>query len=141
MINRLKKLSISLLSLVIACVLIGFATGCSKSSNPNFTGTYIGKASLGSYTEADTIIVTVGSNSSAIIMESKTGAGSTYVIDATTSGSSINIPSQSVYVNTLSTTYTTTGSGNLSGSTLNLNYLFVSPTNTSYNWSFSGTKQ
>ena len=128
------------LSLVIAVALMGLASGCSKSGNPDFTGTYIGTLSLGSYTEADTIIVAQGSSSSAIVMTSKTGAGSTYIINGTTSGSAVNIPSQSVYVNTLSTTYTTTGSGTLSGSTLTLNYLFVSPANTNYNWSFKGTK-
>ena len=130
----------------IVVMLLLFAAGCSKTNkdNSSFSGTYIGTLSVGLYSAADTVIVTTGSSSSSIVMTSHTGQGSVYAINATTSGHSLDIPSQSLYVSTYSNNYTVTGSGNLSGSslkTLNLSYTFVSPTNSTTYLSFQGDKQ
>ena len=139
--TTINKWRTSIVSLVIAIGLIALATGCSKTgNNTSFTGTYIGTLGMNLYTEPDTIAITAGSTSTAIVMASKTGTGSNYTINATTSGSTLNIPSQSVFVPSLNTTYTVTGSGTLNGSTIKITYVFVSSSNTTYNWSFSGTK-
>jgi hypothetical protein len=79
--------------------------------------------------------------SSSVVMVSKTSRGSTYTIAGTVNGSSLSIPSQSIYVPSLSMNFTVSGSGSLNGSTLTTNQIWVSPSQTSYHYNFTGTKQ
>lgn len=147
--TRIKKLFAGKYSLVIvALALITFAISCKKSSKndtstpstPSVVGTYYGTLSIGAYTEADTIVIQSGSGSE-IVMVSKTESGSGYTINGTADGNNISIPSQSVYVPALNATYTVTGSGALTNSTLVINYVFVSSTHVSTNTTFTGKKQ
>ena len=122
---------------------LSLATSCKKSDNnnsPSIPGTYYGSLTSGAYTEADTIVIP-SSGSSSIVMTSRTGTGSVYSINGTTSGASITIASQSVYIPSLSANYTVTGSGALASSTLTLNYAFKSAAGTTTNFVFTGTKQ
>jgi hypothetical protein len=132
-----------LFSLVI--ILLGLITAinaCKKSSDDNgnnFAGTYPGTISSGIYSEADTITIPSGS-SSTITMNTRTGIGSTYSISGTTSGNTVTIPSQSVTISNLGATYTVTGTGTLSNSTLVIHYSFVSASSVTTNWTFNGSK-
>lgn len=140
-ITKLSGLKLGLI-IITGAVLILLATSCSKSDSPSstsFAGTYRGTLTTGLFSEADTIVITAGSGSS-VAMASKTGSGSTYNINGTTSGSTMTISSQSVYVANLSDTYTVSGTGTLSGSTLVINYVFVSSGGGSVNLTFTGTK-
>jgi len=150
--RNLQKFAPRLNMVVAAIALTTLACACSKSSNNNnnnnntnpnaaYLGTFIGSHTDGVGTYADTMVITAGSSSSAIIMSSRTSTGSDYVITGTVSGTSMAIASQPVYISVYATTYTVTGSGALSGSTLTTNTTYVSPTNVSTHWSFTGTKQ
>ncbi len=133
---------------VLAFALIAFAISCKKSSdnsgtdaNKVFVGNYYGTlVTGGTYTDADTMVITA-SGSSGIVMNSKTGRGSTYSITGNVSGNSITISSQSVYVASYGYSFTVSGSGTLSGTNLQVNMTFVSPTSVSTGLVFSGTKQ
>jgi len=121
-----------------------FASSCKKSSSSNdadaLVGTYYGTlVTQGVYTSDDTITITKSSSSS-IVMNSRTGAGSVYNVTGSVSGKNITIASQQVTVPSLSETFTVTGTGNLSGSTLALSMTFVTGGST-YDLSYSGTKQ
>jgi hypothetical protein len=132
------KTSISAALFSIAIVLAVFATSCSKStSSPDFIGTYYGVIG-GTGGNNDTIVITQGSSSSAILMASKTSIGSVYNINGTVSGSSLSIPLETFTLN--ATMDTVIGSGGLSGSTLTINYRF-SNTSGVNNYTFTGTKQ
>lgn len=131
--------------IVIALAFIMLANSCKKSSNSNdadaFVGTYYGTlVTSGIHSSTDTIVITKSSSSS-IVMNSRTGAGSVYSVTGSVSGKNITIASQQVAVPSLNETFTVTGSGNLSGATLGLSMLFVSSGSSSYNLSFTGTKQ
>ena len=142
--NRMKKLSASKVSLIIIAVtLIAFAPSCKKSStntNTIFTGNYYGTLVTGFYSEADTIVITAGSTSSDVVLNTRTGRGSTYTIYGTVSGSTLNIASQQVTVASLGTTYTVHGSGGLKNTTLSISYVFVSPSLATTNLTFNGTR-
>ncbi len=140
--NQMTKLSLATVSVIIITVsLITFGMSCKKSSdNANFTGTYTGTLVTGLFSEGDTVIISAGSTSSSVVMQSKTARGSTYTIEGTVTGSSLNIPSQQVYVSSLAATYTTTGSGSINNSALVINYTFTSTGGTSTNFVFNGTK-
>jgi hypothetical protein len=137
--NKILISSATGLSLmIIAVALVIYGSSCNKSSsnnNADFTGTYIGTLVTPLLTEGDTVIITAGSTSSAVVMYSKTARGSTYTINGTVSGTTLNIPSQLVYVASLNATYTTTGGGSLNGSTITINYSFSGNSLT-----FTGTK-
>jgi len=141
----MKKLSAVKISLIITAIaLIAFAASCSKSSSGiatvSFYGTYIGSLTYQTFTEADTISIPPNpGNPSIIVMNTKTGLGSTYTINGNVSGSSVTIASQSIAIS--GTTYTVTGSGFLSGSNLVIDYVFVSANKTTYDWDFNGKKQ
>jgi len=133
-------------NIVVAFAFIMLISSCKKSSsndsNKAFIGTYYGTLTTsGIYTSADTIVITAGSSSSSIVMNSRTGAGSVYTIDGSVNDKNITISSQQVKVPSLSETFTVTGSGNLNGSALQLNMVFVNSSSTSYNLNFTGTKQ
>ena len=133
------KLSMATFSLILITIGLITLTSCGKSSsnNVNFNGTYYGTLIVsGVITEADTIVITSGSTSSSVVMNSKTSRGSSYTVNGTVSGNTLNVPSQQVYVASLSTTYTVTGSGSLVGSTLKVN---ESWSGNSLN--FTGTRQ
>ncbi|MFI5185279.1 MAG: hypothetical protein ACHQF0_00985 [Chitinophagales bacterium] len=138
----IKKLSVLRISLVITAIVLILFASCSKSKSTDvtFMGTYYGTMGSGLYNESDTIAITAGI-SSAVTMISRTGIGSSYSINGAVSGASLNIPSQSVYVASLDGTYTVSGSGNLAGSALVINYVFISPTNSTTNWTFTGTRK
>jgi hypothetical protein len=140
--SRIKKLQALKMSLIIiAIALISFATSCKKAdSSVNFTGTYYGTFSSWFYSESDTITIPA-SSSSAVVINSMTGSGSLYSINATVSGSSLSIASQSVFVPSLNATYQVTGSGTLNNSTLVIDYVFVNSGNTTSDWTFTGTKR
>ena len=142
--TKLKEArSVKMVLLIMASALVIFTGSCKKTNSDvtNITGTYAGTLSESFYSEADTIVVTSGSTASTVVLVSHTGVGSTYSMNATVSGNSLTIPSQSVYVNSLNTTYTVTGGGSLTNTNhLALTYLFVSPSNVNYNWSFTGNK-
>lgn len=138
-----NKTTISKLYFIIVTVaIIVSAMSCSKSSTGNntnvFSGTYYGSLVIGSYSEDDT--VTIPSTTSVnIVINSKTEQGSTYSINGTVSGTTVNIPSQQVYVTGLNSTYTVSGSGSLNNnSALVLNYTFVGSSTT--HLTFTGTK-
>jgi len=134
-------------SAIIAFAFIMIISSCKKSSsssnsNSAFIGTYYGTLTTsGIYTSADTIVITAGSNSSSIVMNSRTAAGSVYNVNASVNDKSITMSSQQVTVPSLSETFTVTGTGNLNGSTLQLNMVFVNASLVSYNLNFTGTKQ
>jgi len=133
-------------SAIIAFAFIMVISSCKKSSSSNsnsaFIGTYYGTLTTsGIYTSADTIVITAGSNSSSIVMNSRTAAGSVYNVNASVNDKSITMSSQQVTVPSLSETFTVTGTGNLNGSTLQLNMVFVNASSVSYNLNFTGTKQ
>ena len=138
--NTIQKLSVTRVSLIIVAItLIIFASSCSKSStsNADFTGTYYGTLIVsGVITESDTIVITNGSTSSSIVMFSKTSRGSTYTVNGTVSGNLLNVPSQSVYVAALTTTYAVNGTGSLNGTSLSINETWSGNA-----LSFNGTKQ
>ena len=130
--------------IIIGVVLIAFTTSCSKSksdNNANFSGTFYGALASGLYSEADTIVIT-NSSSSAIVMKTRTGRGSTYTINGTVNGSALNIASQSVYIPSSEATYTVSGSGNLTdNSNLVIHYAFVSTANATTNLTFTGIRK
>jgi len=78
---------------IIAIALILFVTACSKSStstpNANFAGTYFGNLVVSGVSVTDTITIPISTPVSAtsdmIDMNSRTGRGSIYTIDATVS--------------------------------------------------------
>lgn len=121
------------------------ASSCKKSSSSNdadaLVGTYYGTlVTSGIYSSPDTIVITKSSNSS-IVMNSRTGAGSVYTVNGSVSGKNITMASQQVTVPSLSETFTVTGTGNLNGSTLQIDMVFVTSGSSSYNLSYTGTKQ
>ena len=130
--------------IIIGVVLIAFTTSCSKSksdnNNANFSGTYYGALASGLYSEADTIVITA-SSSSAITMKTRTGQGSAYIINGTVNGSALNIASQSVVIPSLEATYTVSGTGNLTNSNLVIHYAFVSTSNATTNFTFTGIRK
>jgi hypothetical protein len=140
--NSKLPLAGTLLCLVMTffVILIAF-TSCKKSNDngSSFAGSYYGTLISGMYSEADTISIPSGSSSS-ITMNSKTGIGSTYSIHGTVSGNNLTIASQSVTVSGLGNTYTVSGTGTLSNSTLVIHYNFVSASNVSTSWTFTGSK-
>jgi len=138
---NLKCTSFSGCRLLLFAIAIMAFSACSKSgsgSSVSFTGTYAGSLKYLAYSETDTISIPA-SNSSAIVMNTKTGLGSSYSINGTVSGSNVTITSQTISV--LGTTYTVTGNGTLTGSTLVINYVYVNSAKVSYDWQFTGTKQ
>lgn len=142
---RTKKLSASMLSLIITGIaLIIFVISCSKSdnknNNANFTGTYYGALVTGLYSEADTIVITA-SSSSAVVMKTRTGRGSAYTINGTVNGSALNIASQSVVIPSSEATYTVSGTGSLTNSSLVIHYAFVSAANATTNLTFSSIRK
>lgn len=143
--THMKKSLVSMAALIIiATTLIVFGTTCSKSSNDvanaDFTGTFCGALVSGSYNEADTIIIPA-SSTSAIVMNTRTGIGSTYTIYGTISGSTVNITSQPVFISSLNATYQVSGSGALSNANLVINYAFVNASNVTSHWTFTGTRK
>jgi len=136
----IKNLSPAKICLIIATIaLVTCGSSCKKSTetnSANFTGTYVGTLVASFVTEGDTVVITQGSTSGSVIMNSKTARGSTYTINGTVNGNSLNIPSQQVYVASLGSTYTTIGSGSLSGNTLTISYSF-----SGNGLTFTGTKQ
>jgi len=130
--------------ITLAMILAMFGVSCKKNSDDNiiFQGTYVGTLSMGFYSEPDTISITSGSSSSSVVMNSRTGAGSTFSLNGTVSGAKLSIPEQSVYDSNLNTTYTVSGSGTLSNNnnSLLINYIYVTSSSTTYYWDFSGTK-
>jgi hypothetical protein len=151
--RNVQKLAPRLNMAIAAIALTTLAGACSKSSNNNNTtttttnanaaylGTFIGTHTDGTGTYADTMVITAGSSSSAIVMSSRTSTGSDYVINGAVSGNAMTIASQQVYISVYSTTYTVTGTGALSGSTLTTSTTYVSPANVTTHWAFTGTKQ
>jgi hypothetical protein len=126
---------------VAGLALVLFTASCSKSStNPNaaMIGLYYGNIGAGSFQNQDTLTITADGNGSAVNIMSKTSAGSVYTITAAANGNSLTVPSQTFayYINTDSVS----GSGSLSGSTLNATLRFVQhdTVNTLY---FSGIRQ
>ena len=140
--KNMKKLSAATLSLIlIAIALVTMTSSCSKSTtNANFAGRYSGTLAYGSFTEGDTVTIVNGSGLN-VTLTSKTNRGSTYDINGTVNGSVLNIPTQSVYISSLSENVTVVGSGGLNGSALTLNYTFTSPSSLVTHWSFTGTKE
>jgi hypothetical protein len=138
----MKKRLFKLYPLACAILLTGamLGTNSCKKTNPNaaFVGTYAGttRNTSSGNTSADTLVITTGASSDAIvILEKASGA----VGNATVSGGTITIPTQNVAVN--GGTYPMSGSGALAGSTLTINWTetFVQGINT--NFVFTGTKQ
>lgn len=121
--------------------LILFLVSCSKSSPVSFVGTYYGTMAYSIYHEPDTIVITSGTNSSEIIMNSRTAAGSAYMIHGTISGSTFSIAPEIVFVSSQGASYTVTGSGSLNGNSLTINYAFRSSSLITTNWTFTGTRQ
>ncbi len=142
--TRKKRLSvITLCLIIIGVVLIAFTTSCSKSksdNNANFSGTYYGALATGLYSEADTIAIP-GTTSSSIVMNTRTGRGSIYSIHGTINGNALTIASQSVTIPSQETTYTVSGTGTLTNSTLVIHYAFVSSSNATTNLTFTGDKK
>ena len=143
--TRKKRLSVLMLYLIIiGVVLIAFTTSCSKSkgdnNNANFSGTYYGALATGLYSEADTIAIPA-TTSSSIVMNTRTGRGSIYSIHGTINGNALTIASQSVTIPTQEATYTVSGTGILTNSTLVIHYAFVSSSNATTNLIFTGDKK
>jgi hypothetical protein len=128
---------------VVALTMVVFVSSCSKSStvNPNavFLGTYYGNISAGTYNYADTIVMTAGSNSSSVIMLSKWSNGLSNTINASASGTTLSIASQTVSFG--NNTDTVSGTGALVSPVLTLNYTSLTPSGNTVNWSFTGDKQ
>ena len=131
--------------IVLAFALIAFASSCKKSSDNNsgpdanaaFIGTYYGTlVTAGIISNTDTITIVAGGNSTSIVMNSRTGAGSVYSTTGTVSGNNITIASQQVYVPSRNETYTVTGSGTLNSPSLQIDMTFGST-----GLSFTGTKR
>ena len=126
--------------IVVAVVLITFAGSCSKS-NPNavFLGTYYGTQTIsGISPSADTLVMTAGSSSSAVIILSRGGTGGPMTVNGTVAGTTLTVPSQTIIVN--GGNATVNGTGALTGSTLTANWTQVQGGLT-FNVSYVGTKQ
>src|ERR1019366_2321158 len=108
--------------ILVAVVLITFAGSCSKS-NPNavFIGTYYGTQTItGLSPSPDTMVMTAGSSSSAVIILSRGGAGGSVTINATAAGNTLTVPTQTITVT--GGTSVISGTGALSGSTFVANW-------------------
>jgi hypothetical protein len=126
---------------IVGLILIMFAASCSKTTNPNaaFIGIYFGNETAGPNSYADTLTITAGSTSSAVILLAKTSLGSSYTINGTVSGTTLTLPYQTFNYYSMVDTLTT-GTGALTGSNLTINYTIKTPTN-SINWNYTGIKQ
>src|ERR1019366_853160 len=111
--------------ILVAVVLITFAGSCSKS-NPNavFIGTYYGTQTItGLSPSPDTMVMTAGSSSSAVIILSRGGAGGSVTITVTGGTSVIS------------------GTGALSGSTFVANWTSAYNGAAPFNVNYTGAKQ
>lgn len=130
--------------IIVTSLLVTFAVSCKKSDSEKitFTGTYFGTLTMGFYSEADTIAISAGSTSTAVVMTSQTEAGSTFTLNGTVDGTNLTIPEQSVYDSHLNETYTVSGTGTLDNQTgsLIINYKYVTSSSSIYYWQFNGIK-
>ena len=121
--------------LLIATVVFAIAACKKTDANAAFVGTYNGTyTTVGGGTGPDTITITTGSSSDAIILlEKKNGI----TFNGTVSSNTITIPSQTVSI--AGGSYPLSGTGALSGNALTLNLTEVI-SGTSVNVSFTGSK-
>jgi hypothetical protein len=136
MIKSWSVQSICMIAITIALVTLEYSCKKTETNNTDFTGTYVGTLVTPYLSEGDTVIVSAGSSAAQVVMVSHTARGSVYTINGTVSGTTLNIPSQQVYVASMGSTYTTTGGGGLSGTTLTINYSFSGT-----NMTFTGARQ
>ena len=136
----MKKTFAKLTSLAFGVIIVAGTlstiSSCSKT-NPNaiFLGTYAGNFTSGSNSSPDTITISAGSNSSAVVLIERKNA---LTLNGTVTANSITIPTQNVTI--LGGTYPTSGTGSLTSGTLAL--AFTTTINSvSVASGFSGTKQ
>jgi hypothetical protein len=135
-----KVFAVACSIIAVAVVLITFAGSCSKS-NPNatFIGTYYGTQTIsGLGTSPDTLVMTAGSSSSAVIILSRGGTGGSATINGTVAGTTLTVPTQTITVNGGSAVVS--GTGALNGSAFTANWTEVQGGIT-LNVTYTGNKQ
>ena len=133
----MKKTFLNLSSLAFGIFLIaGTISSCSKT-NPNaqFLGTYTGNYTTGAGTSPDTVVISAGSSSTAVVLLEKKNA---ITLNGTVSSNTITIPSQNITI--AGGSYPTSGTGALSTNTLSVNLTTV-VSGASLTSNFTGTKQ
>ena len=103
-------------------------SSCTKKSDSNdgakFVGTWNGTGNCGSGSSAGSLVISAGSNGTTVTTPGNVGSGTCYKAVSytmTASGNTLTIPTQN-FTDLCGNTYTISGSGALSGTTITLTF-------------------